>query len=135
MQTTIRLLQPGDEWVVERLAEREPRTALLADPATVFAAAFADGEPIGFAFGYVLPRRHGDASIFFVYEIEVDAAHRRRGTGRELMRTLAREARARGAHEGFVLTEPGNDAANALYASLDGERTNVAMWDFRYVDD
>ena len=56
--------------------------------------------------------------MLFVYEIEVDERYRRRGIGKELMRTIAREA---GAAEGFVLTEPDNEAANALYASLGGE--------------
>jgi hypothetical protein len=29
-----------------------------------------------------------------------------------------------------VLTEPNNEAANALYASLGGTRADSVMWDF-----
>ena len=125
----IRRLGRGDEDVVVALAAREPHTALLADERTIFVAAFDDTEPIGFAFGYVLPRRHGAPTILFVYEVEVDARHRRRGTATELMRALASEA---GAEEGFVLTEPENDGANALYRSLGGVATTVVQWDFDY---
>ena len=127
----IRRLGPGDEDVVRKLATRPPHIELLEDERTVFFAAFDDGEPIAFAFGYVLPRRHGAPTILFVYEIDVDEGYRRRGIGKELMQVLAREA---GAAEGFVLTEPDNEAANALYASLGGERSDVVQWDFEYAE-
>jgi len=124
-QTRIRRLGPGDEDVVRALAEDEAQTALLADDRTVFVAAF-DGEvPVGFAFGYVLPRRHGRPTMFFVYEIEVDERYRRRGIGRRLMEELLF------AHdEAFVLTDAANEAAMALYGSLGGTRVDSVMWDF-----
>ena len=133
-QTVIRRLGPGDEDVVRKLADDEPQIGLLADDATIFLAAFRGAEPVGFVFGYELPRRHGAASILFVYELDVDEAHRRQGIGGRLMRELAEIARSRGVSEGFVLTEPENDAANALYRSLEGERVETVMWDFRYTD-
>jgi GNAT superfamily N-acetyltransferase len=123
----IRRLGPGDEAVVERLAEQDPpRTALLADDRTVFVAAFAAGEPIGFAFGYELLRRHGRATMFFVYELGVDEPYRRQGIAKRLMEELLR-----GREDAFVLTEAGNDAANATYASVGGKRTDgVVMWEW-----
>jgi aminoglycoside 3-N-acetyltransferase I len=129
LQTTIRRLGPGDEEVVRKLAERSPQTALLADERTIFLAAFVGSEPVGFVFGYDLPRRHGKPSILFVYELEVDAAHRRRGIGTRLMTELRDLARARGIEESFVLTEPDNTAANELYASLGGVRQDTVQWD------
>jgi ribosomal protein S18 acetylase RimI-like enzyme len=125
-ETTIRRLRPGDEEVVARLAEREPRTALLADERTIFVAAFDGEEPVGFAFGYLLPRRHGDAEVLFVYELEVAESHRRRGIATRLMRELIRL----GGAPAFVLTEPDNVAANRTYAGLGGERVDSVMWDF-----
>jgi ribosomal protein S18 acetylase RimI-like enzyme len=124
-QTVIRRLGPGDEDVVRLLAEDVPRTALLADDRTIFLAAFDGERPVGFAFGYVLPRRHGAESILFVYEIEVDEAYRRQGIGSRLMRELLA-----GHEDAFVLTEPDNDAANALYESVGGTRVDSVMWDF-----
>lgn len=122
---TIRRLAPGDEWVVRALADDEPRTALLADDRTTFVAAFDGEEPVGFAFGYTLPRRHGRPATFFVYELEVHERYRRHGIGRRLMQELLA-----GHEDAFVLTEPDNEAANALYASLGGTRVDSVMWDF-----
>ena len=123
---TVRRLAPGDERVVEQLAEQAPpRPGLLTDGHVRFVAAFDGEEPVGFAFGYELPRRHGRASVFFVYELGVEKPYRRRGIGRRLMQELLA-----GQDEAFVLTEPNNDAANALYASLGGTRVDSVMWDF-----
>ena len=124
-QTRIRRLGPGDEDVIRAFAEEEPQTALLADDRVIFVAAFDGETPVGFAFGYVLPRRHGRPTIFFVYELDVDEAYRRRGVGRRLMEELLR-----GQDEAFVLTDAANDAAMALYASLGGTRVDSVMWDF-----
>ena len=126
-ETTIRRLGPGDEEVVHRLAEGDPQTALLADANTIFVAAFDGDTPVGFAFGYDLPRRHGAPSILFVYELDVDETYRRRGIATALLNALRSESRS---HEAFVLAEPDNDAANALYASLGGTRVETVMWDY-----
>ncbi len=126
-ETIVRRLGPGDEDVVRRLAEAEPQTALLVDESTVFVAAFDGDTPVGFAFGYDLPRRHGAPSILFVYELEVDEAYRRRGVATALMTALRRESVSK---EAFVLTEPDNEAANALYAALGGTRVETVMWDY-----
>jgi aminoglycoside 3-N-acetyltransferase I len=133
-QTTVRRLGPGDEDVVRALAEEEPRVGLLSDEATIFLAAFQGDEPIGFVFGYELPRRHGVPSMLFIYEIEVEEAYRRQGIATRLMTELEQIARARGIGEAFVLTEPDNEAANVLYESLGGERSDTVMWDYRYAD-
>ena len=127
----IRRLGPGDEDVVRTLATRPPQVALLEDYRTIFLVAFEEDDPVGFAFGYVLPRRHGPPAIFFVYEIEVDEPHRGRGIGTELMRALAREA---GTEEGFVLTDADNEAANALYAAIGGRRADIVQWGFDYTE-
>ena len=50
------------------------------------------------------------------------------------MTGLERIARSRGITEGFVLTEPDNAAANTLYESLGGERSDTVLWDYRYAD-
>jgi ribosomal protein S18 acetylase RimI-like enzyme len=128
MQTTVRRLGAGDEDVVRRLAEDgRPQTALLADERTVFLAAFDGEEPVGFAFGYLLPRRHGEPSMLFVYELDVAEAYRGRGIATRLMQELFAQA---GGVEAFVLTDHDNLAANATYAKLGGERREVVMWDY-----
>ena len=131
---TVRRLGPGDEDIVRKLAEREPQVGLLADEATIFLAAFQGDQPIGFVFGYELPRRHGGRSIRFIYELEVNEDSRRQGIATRLMTELERVARSRGIASGFVLTEPDNVAANTLYKSFGGERSDTVMWDYRYAD-
>ena len=119
----IRLLEPGDEAIVERLATREPRTALLQDPRTIFLVAFDDdGAPIGFVLAYELPRRHGFNVTLIVYEVEVDDAHRRRGIARALLRELEQIARARGIEEASCSPSADNLAAMRLYESAGGKR-------------
>jgi aminoglycoside 3-N-acetyltransferase I len=131
-ETTVRRLGPGDEDVVVALAEGAAQTALLADERTIFLVAFRGASPVGFLFGYELLRRHGNASILFVYEVEVRAAWQGQGVATKLVRELERIARVRGIREGFVLTESDNEPANRLYASLGGERVDSVMWDFTY---
>ena len=135
----LRQLGPGDEQVVERLAEHEPPAGaaeLLADERTIFVAAFEDEEPepIGFVLAYELLRRHGDPSKLFVYEVGVTPEARRRGVATELLRELARIARAQGIRHGFVLTNESNEAAMELYRSLGGVRPGPddVLFDFEY---
>ncbi len=127
-----RLLEPGDEAVVEQLATREPRTALLQDPRTLFLVAFDGEEPVGLVLAYALPRRHGLNVTLCVYEVDVNAAYRRRGIGGRLLRELEAVARKRGIEEGFVLTDADNAAAMRLYESVGGTRNDVVEWDFDY---
>lgn len=117
-----------DADVVRALATAEPRVDLLADERTIFVAAFEDGRAVGFALGYLLPRRHGDATVLFVYEVDVAETHRRRGIASGLLRRLREEAPGDVA---FVLTEPENRAANELYRSLGGEPQEQVLWRFR----
>ena len=121
--------------MVASLATSKPQTALLGDERTIFLVSFdEEGAPMGFVFGYELPRRHGDPSILFVYELEVDPAWRRRGIASRLLRELAQIARARGIETGFVLTSASNAAAMRLYESIGGTRPNDddVMWDFEW---
>jgi ribosomal protein S18 acetylase RimI-like enzyme len=128
----IRLLGPEDAAIVAQLATREPRTALLRDPRTIFLVAFDGAEPVGFVLAYELLRRHGYNVTLCIYEIDVNAAYRRRGIGTRLLRELERIARDRGIEEAFVLTDEDNAAAMRLYESVGGQRNDVVEWDFDY---
>jgi ribosomal protein S18 acetylase RimI-like enzyme len=134
----IRLLEVGDENVVRALSTYDgpgDPEALLADPRTLMLVAFDREEPVGFVLAHELPRRHGDRSGLFVYEVDVAARHRRRGVASQLLERLAGLARERGIAQGFVLTDPDNDAANALYRSAGGEVEGTdVVWQFRYAE-
>ena len=135
----IRLLVPGDEEVVRELATHEGSgdpEALLADPRTLMLVAFDGERPVGFVLAHELPRRHGDRAKLFVYELDVAETHRRRGIASALLARLGELARERGIRTGFVLSEPDNGPANALYRDAGGatEVVNV-LWTFSYADD
>ncbi len=135
----IRLLRPGDETVVRALrtydGEGDPE-ALLADPRTLMLVAFDGESPVGFVLAHDLPRRHGDPSGLFIYEVDVAETHRRRGVARTLLDRLSAIARERGIRAGFVLTEQSNGPANALYESVGGSVEGVdVVWTFTYTDD
>ena len=138
VDTELRLLQTGDENVVRALrtydGDGDPE-ALLADPRTIMLVAFDGEQPVGFVLAHELPRRHGDRSKLFVYEVDVAESHQRRGIASALLDRLAELARERGIRVGFVLTEPDNAAANALYASAGGSSHTDVMWTFAYEDD
>ena len=138
-EIAIRLLASGDEDVVRELATYDgpgdPK-ALLADPHTLMLVAFDHARPVGFVLAHELPRRHGDRSRLFVYEVDVAESHRRRGIGRALLARLSRLARERGIRAGFVLATEDNLAANALYRSAGGTSPKATVqWDFSYEGD
>jgi ribosomal protein S18 acetylase RimI-like enzyme len=134
-----RLLKPGDEGVVRELATYEgvgDPQGLLADPRTLMLVAFDGERPVGFVLAHELPRRHGDRAKLFVYEVDVAESHQRRGIAKALLARLAELARERGIRVGFVLTDPGNGPANALYRSAGGATDTVTVqWEFSYEDD
>jgi ribosomal protein S18 acetylase RimI-like enzyme len=135
----IRLLAPGDEDVIRELATDDgpgDPDALLADPRTLMLVAFDGERPVGFVLAHELPRRHGDPAKLFLYEVDVAESHRRRGIASALLAQLAELARERGIRTGFVLTEPDNGPANALYRSAGGATEVVTVeWTFSYADD
>ena len=108
---------------------------LLADPRTLMLVALDRERAVGFVLAHELPRRHGDQANIFVYEVEVDDSHQRRGIATALLTRLAELARERGIRVGFVLTEPDNDPANALYRRAGGTSQLDVEWTFSYADD
>ena len=137
-EIAIRLLAPGDEGVVRELATYEgpgDPEGLLADPRTLLLVAFDGEQPVGFVLGYELPRRHGDRSMLFVYEVDIAESHQRRGIASALLGRLAELARERGIGVGFVLTEEDNVPAKALYSSAGGTSSRAVMWEFGYAAD
>jgi ribosomal protein S18 acetylase RimI-like enzyme len=134
----IRLLGPGDEGVVRELATYDgpgDPEGLLGDPRTLMLVAFDAARPVGFVLAHELPRRHGDRSKLFVYEVDVADTHRRRGIAKALLARLSELARERGIRIGFVLTDEDNLPANSLYRSAGGTSQEDVMWEFSYGDD
>ncbi len=89
--------------------------AYLEDDRNVFFLAVEDGRPVGFLRGTSLRQVATMRPQMFIYEIGVDVRYRRRGIGRALIGALLDYCRDHDFEEAFVLTDPGNAAASALY--------------------
>lgn len=123
----IRRLGPADDApllaaapLLDRPPHPEAARAFLADERNYFLLATVDGAPAGFIRAHALAQFDTPCPQFFLYEIGVDPAFRRRGIARALIDTLHDHARALGAEEDFVMTNPSNGPALALYRATGG---------------
>lgn len=102
---------PRDAYLRERLSDE-----------TFFAvAAFnAHDAVIGALAAYELRKFEQERSEVYIYDLAVDACHRRKGVATALIRTLGEAARRRSAYVMFVQADIGeeDEAANALYRKL-----------------
>lgn len=110
--------QPGDAYLAR----------LLASETFVAAASFAEGRVVGGLAGYVLPKFEQERSEFYLYDLAVAAAYRRRGIATSLIRSLQDIAARRGIYVIFVQADHGDDPAVALYSKL-GIREDVMHFD------
>jgi aminoglycoside 3-N-acetyltransferase I len=98
--------------------------SLLRD-STFFAVVALDQDrtTIGGLAAYELRKFEQERSEVYIYDLAVDARHRRRGVATALIRTLGEAARKRGAYIMFVQADIGEEdqAANALYKKLASE--------------
>ena len=133
MTITVRLLGPGDEYVLTLLSEREeafdiegrsePSTppaaadaaAYLTDPGVLHWVAEDDGDVIGFNLCYVLRRRCDAPRELLLFEIGVRQDARRRGAGRSLIDAMRAWMEREAIAETWVLAD--NPGAIAFYAA------------------
>ena len=139
MTLVVRLLEDGYQGVLGRVApgvfdhEVDPTLAdaFLRDPRHHLVAAIADDDLVGFvsAVDYWHPDKPRE---LWINEVGVTRAWRHRGVGTRLLQGTLEHARALGCREAWVLTEPDNAAALALYSKLGGVRseTYVVMFTF-----
>jgi len=101
---------------------------LLASSTFVAVAATADGSVVGGIAAYVLPKFEQARSELYIYDLAVDARHRRRGIATAMIAELRRLAAERGIYVLFVQADHGDAAAIALYTKL-GIREDVLHFD------
>lgn len=101
---------------------------LLRGDSFIALAALKDGQVIGGLAAYVLPKFEQARSEIYIYDLAVDAAHRRQGIATALIDALRREAPARDAWVIYVQADRGDDPAIALYTKL-GTREDVLHFD------
>ncbi len=110
--------QPDDRYL-ERLLDSDTFVAIVA---------MAGARVVGGLAGYVLPKFEQARSEFYIYDLAVEEAHRRRGVATSLIARLRKLAAARGIYVIFVQADLGDDPAIALYTKL-GVREDVLHFD------
>lgn len=138
----IRRLAAGDERLLQevcrhfkqRVPSDDEAPAFLAGESAVAFVAVEENEPVGFAYGHVLPRIDGARAVF-LYELAVAPASRRTGLGRALVGEMRRVAEAVGAVKMWVQTDEANEAATRTYASAGATRAGEdVLFEWRFSD-
>jgi ribosomal protein S18 acetylase RimI-like enzyme len=95
--------------------------AFLADPATFVLGAYLDGTPVGVAWGLQIRSPSGRRTTY-LHSLDVLERWRRRGIGTALVAAAMETARGQGSTHLWLSTGGHNEAAQALYQRLGGER-------------
>jgi aminoglycoside 3-N-acetyltransferase I len=91
---------------------------LLSDPRFILLLARIDGAVVGALPAYELAKYEQERSEFYIYDIAVAEAFRRRGVARTLIEALKPIARPAGAWVIFVQADREDEPAVALYRSM-----------------
>lgn len=113
---------------VDKRPENRYLQRLLNSDTFVAIVAQAGSQVVGGLAGYVLPKFEQARSEFYIYDLAVDAAYRRRGVATAMIERLKRLAATRGIYVIYVQADLGDDAAIALYTKL-GAREDVLHFD------
>jgi len=84
-----------------------------------------DGDAVGML--WVAERQDDFGRSLFVYDVQIDEAHRGRGLGRAAMLLAEQEAQRRGIDRVTLNVFGGNDVARSLYRSLGYDELAVYM--------
>jgi ribosomal protein S18 acetylase RimI-like enzyme len=130
----IQRLHQGDEHlalqVVRDLMPEEERDSrepslrhlqqFLAQDSNYLIVATAGELPVGFLTAYRMPALSCDASMVYIFEIDVAHAYRRQGIGKQMVNLLKGLCEGSDVEDIWVGTENDNIAAKRLYESTGG---------------
>lgn len=91
----------------------------LSSDHNVLVGAIKDDALIGFASGVIYVHPDKDPELW-INEVGVASPYQRQGIATQILRVARRIAVHEGCRACWLLTEPDNTAANALYQSLEG---------------
>lgn len=142
MAIEIRVLGPGDAAVLERVApgvfdnkvDPDLTHEFLHDSRHHLVVAMDGDTVVGMASAvdYLHPDKPRE---LWINEVGVSPRYRRAGIGKRLLHALFAQGRERGCREAWLGTEPGNQAARALYRSMNGRKASFLLYSFRVADD
>ena len=134
MAIEIKVLAGGDEEILLNVAPEvfdhpvnlEWTKEFLGDPRHHIVVVIDDGVVVGFASGvhYLHPDKPPQ---LWINEVGLAPTHRRRGLGKAVLQALLEVGRANKCVNVWVLTDDGNPAAMALYASVGGKLGSKEM--------
>jgi ribosomal protein S18 acetylase RimI-like enzyme len=102
-------------------AELYEAESFLCDPSAFVLGAYVGDAPVGLAWGLQMRSPSGRLTTY-VHELEVHGDWRRQGIGSALITDAMALARRRGSTRFWLSTGGHNEAAQALYESLGGDR-------------
>lgn len=95
--------------------------AFLADDDSFVVGAYLSAEPVGWAWAVRIRYPNG-RRVAYLHQLDVVEGHRRRGVGTMLVEAAIECARRLGCSKFWLSTGGHNDAAQALYDRLGGDR-------------
>lgn len=137
MTTTVRILKPGDEKILEKVIpgvfDNEVNPALAAaylnEPRNHLAVAIDNDKVIGMASA--IDHIHPDKPVtLWINEMGVAPPYQRKGIGLQLLQALFALARELGCDNAWVGTEHDNAPACGLYAKAGGHSSPFVMYAF-----
>lgn len=93
-------------------------------------AAFWDEEIVGGITAHTLPMTRSESAEIFVYDIAVRSDYQRRGVGRQLIKTLRREAAAISIQDVIIPADNEDQSALSFYDGIGGEASPVTFFIF-----
>jgi ribosomal protein S18 acetylase RimI-like enzyme len=115
-------------------ASSEHMRRLLADERNYLYVAFEDSNPVGFLIAHRFPRIDRDQDMVYLYEIDVEAEHHRKGIGTALIDALKRDCREVDVMKIWVGTEAENESARRLYESTGALLQSDEFVEYLYED-
>lgn len=116
----------GARMEIDEPLTQDSLTAFLTDPRNVYLTVHADGQLAGalHAIAYTHPagRRY-----LYVDEVDTDEAFRRQGVASAMLTAAIEIARSLGAHALWLGADDGNEAAHALYRSLEPQEVEPGV--------
>ncbi len=116
----IRLLARVDDDIFDEAIDPARLATYLAQPQNMLVVAM-DGDIAVGQCQAVLHTHPDQKPTLYIDNLGVAPSHRRRGIARALVAEMMAWGRERGCAEAWVATEPDNEAARGLYASLKGD--------------
>jgi aminoglycoside 3-N-acetyltransferase I len=95
-------------------------------------AAFAGDDIVGGLTAHTLLMTRAESAEIFIFDVAVQASHRRKGVGRRLLTELRKQASEGGIHELFVAADNADEHALDFYRRLGGVSTQSTVFAFSH---